>query len=430
MKALKVSLFCPFLPALLILLILLTGGSLFAENTMEPSWQADAEKAQEYFAARDYDAAWLFYRRALAGRADDGRLVLEAAESFSRQQVESNPELERRLYALAEHLLSVQYPDFPDSGRLKMAQAEEPDVNRRFIRKTVRMLGGRPSFQSYLPQIFGPGGQLENLRSFTALLGENVQRFFSLLRREGLRTALANMQGHWRQIMIFAAVWFGFFGILLPTVLALVAARDGRKCYVTAYLFLIHWGPLGIHRFYLGRHVSGIVWLLTFGLLGFGVFFDLFLAAAHTRSWNRRVRNNAASRKEVETRTVSAVDTPPLYEGMEELYADIPLEGFSPETAAERDSGLEWAPTPEPEAEPEAKPDSTPESAAEQEFLAPEVPQMADDEFDMPDFSDEPELSNIPRELLEDFPEDDFAEKDQDLVLEMDLEEPEEPKVS
>ena len=36
-------------------------------------------------------------------------------------------------------------------------------------------------------------------------------------------------------------------------------------------------GLCGMHRFYLGRYVTGILWLLTFGLLGVGQIIDLFL---------------------------------------------------------------------------------------------------------------------------------------------------------
>jgi hypothetical protein len=46
-----------------------------------------------------------------------------------------------------------------------------------------------------------------------------------------------------------------------------------------AYLFWLPClvGLCGLHRFYLGRYGTGILWLLTFGLLGFGQLVDLFL---------------------------------------------------------------------------------------------------------------------------------------------------------
>jgi TM2 domain-containing membrane protein YozV len=47
----------------------------------------------------------------------------------------------------------------------------------------------------------------------------------------------------------------------------------------TAFLLWIFClvGLCGMHRFYLGRPVTGLLWLLTFGLLGVGQFVDLFL---------------------------------------------------------------------------------------------------------------------------------------------------------
>ena len=110
--------------------------------------------------------------------------------------------------------------------------------------------------------------------------------FFSIIKAEGLKAGLAWAKDHAWRLLLAWIVTASLTGIILPVVMAVTVAREGRKSYVTAYAFLLHWGPLGIHRFYLGRYVSGIIWLFTGGLLGIGVFFDLFLTGAYVRFWN------------------------------------------------------------------------------------------------------------------------------------------------
>jgi TM2 domain-containing membrane protein YozV len=46
-------------------------------------------------------------------------------------------------------------------------------------------------------------------------------------------------------------------------------------------------GVAGIHRFYTGRYVTGVIWLLTWGLLGIGLLIDLFLIPGMVESKNR-----------------------------------------------------------------------------------------------------------------------------------------------
>lgn len=59
-----------------------------------------------------------------------------------------------------------------------------------------------------------------------------------------------------------------------------------QKSTGVAYLLLIFLGFFGAHRFYIGRHVSGVIYLLTCGLFFFGVIYDLFALAGIVRQVN------------------------------------------------------------------------------------------------------------------------------------------------
>ena len=48
-------------------------------------------------------------------------------------------------------------------------------------------------------------------------------------------------------------------------------------------------GLAGVQHFYLGRPVRGIIWLLTWGLLGLGTLYDLFALPGQVRDVNRRL---------------------------------------------------------------------------------------------------------------------------------------------
>lgn len=45
-------------------------------------------------------------------------------------------------------------------------------------------------------------------------------------------------------------------------------------------------GFCGIHRFYAGRVITGLIWLFTLGLLGIGQLIDLFLIPGMIRTAN------------------------------------------------------------------------------------------------------------------------------------------------
>ncbi len=60
------------------------------------------------------------------------------------------------------------------------------------------------------------------------------------------------------------------------------------KSTLVSYLLWIlgGFGVLGLHRFYLGRWVTGIIWLLTCGLFLIGAIVDLLLIPSMTKVEN------------------------------------------------------------------------------------------------------------------------------------------------
>ena len=62
----------------------------------------------------------------------------------------------------------------------------------------------------------------------------------------------------------------------------LLEARDHASDRSRLVALLLAWffGMLGIHRFYVHRVGSGVLWLLTFGLFGIGVLVDIILIAS------------------------------------------------------------------------------------------------------------------------------------------------------
>lgn len=53
-------------------------------------------------------------------------------------------------------------------------------------------------------------------------------------------------------------------------------------------------GVAGVHRFYAGKYLTGLLWLLTFGLLGFGQIIDLFLIPGMIDRQNRRLARHGS----------------------------------------------------------------------------------------------------------------------------------------
>ncbi|MBG6111808.1 TM2 domain-containing membrane protein YozV [Flavobacterium sp. CG_9.10] len=63
---------------------------------------------------------------------------------------------------------------------------------------------------------------------------------------------------------------------------------SSTKSSSVAYLlwFLSFFGVLGFHRFYLGKIGTGLLWLFTGGIFGFGAFIDLFTLGNQVAQYN------------------------------------------------------------------------------------------------------------------------------------------------
>jgi TM2 domain-containing membrane protein YozV len=63
--------------------------------------------------------------------------------------------------------------------------------------------------------------------------------------------------------------------------------KTGPLNYTAAWVFLTFLGLFGAHRMYLGKWVSGILYLLTAGLLGLGYLYDLWTLNRQVDEINR-----------------------------------------------------------------------------------------------------------------------------------------------
>lgn len=86
---------------------------------------------------------------------------------------------------------------------------------------------------------------------------------------------------------VSGTIWFctlGLFGVgwlidlfLMPSLCRSARQRylyDGPHSYDTSWILLTFAGVFGVHRFYLGKWLSGLAYLVTGGLFGAGVLFD------------------------------------------------------------------------------------------------------------------------------------------------------------
>jgi len=67
----------------------------------------------------------------------------------------------------------------------------------------------------------------------------------------------------------------------------------GNVDYNVSWILFILAGPLGVHRMYAGKWITGIVYLLTGGLMGIGWLYDLFVMNHLVDDQNRAAYMNA-----------------------------------------------------------------------------------------------------------------------------------------
>jgi TM2 domain-containing membrane protein YozV len=99
---------------------------------------------------------------------------------------------------------------------------------------------------------------------------------------------------------ITGTIWFftlGVFFIGWIIDLFLIPAMDreadwryapGPLDYTVAWLLLAFLGVFGVHRFYMGKWLTGILWLVSGGLFGLGWLYDLWTLNGQVDEINRQ----------------------------------------------------------------------------------------------------------------------------------------------
>lgn len=64
---------------------------------------------------------------------------------------------------------------------------------------------------------------------------------------------------------------------------------SGNKDYTLGWILLTFLGIFGIHRFYLGKWITGLIWLLTGGLFLLGLLYDLWTLNEQIDEVNRGI---------------------------------------------------------------------------------------------------------------------------------------------
>ena len=106
---------------------------------------------------------------------------------------------------------------------------------------------------------------------------------------------------------ITGTIWFftlGLLGIgwiidlfLIPGMAAQAERRyhPGPIDYTVAWALLtfLLFGVFGVHRFYMGKWVTGLIWFFTLGLLGLGSLYDLWTLNEQASEENYRLTHHS-----------------------------------------------------------------------------------------------------------------------------------------
>jgi TM2 domain-containing membrane protein YozV len=78
---------------------------------------------------------------------------------------------------------------------------------------------------------------------------------------------------------------------LIPSMDSAAGARytSGNKDYNVSWILLTFLGIFGVHRFYLGKWITGLIWLLTGGFFLVGLLYDLWTLNTQVDEVNRGV---------------------------------------------------------------------------------------------------------------------------------------------
>ena len=98
---------------------------------------------------------------------------------------------------------------------------------------------------------------------------------------------------------ITGTIWFFTFGLffigwiidlfLIPSMDKEADFRyaEGEVDYSVAWILLFFTGVFGVHRMYLGKWLTGFLYLFTFGLFGLGLLYDLWTLNGQIDNENR-----------------------------------------------------------------------------------------------------------------------------------------------